>query len=81
MVWHNLLFAYVGPDTVLPLASVVAGAFGVLLVFWNLIWGWTKRGVRRLLGRHDVPTLPADLAVEPAPELPAAPAAEPVATP
>ena len=38
----NVLLAYVGPETMLPLASVFAAAVGGLLFCWR----WIARGVR-----------------------------------
>ncbi len=49
-----MLFAYVGPETMLPLASILAGAVGVLLMFGrNVMMLGRKivRGVRGLAGR------------------------------
>ena len=31
------LFAYIGPETMLPLASVLGAIGGVLMMFWNSI--------------------------------------------
>ncbi len=50
-----MLFAYVGPETMLPLASILAGAVGVLLMFGrNVMMCGRKmvRGVRALAGRR-----------------------------
>ncbi len=44
----RMLFAYVGPETMLPLASILAGAVGVLLMFGRKM----VRGVRALAGRR-----------------------------
>lgn len=40
-----LLFAYIGPETILPLASAAAAVGGVFMLFWNSI----TRGVGWLL--------------------------------
>ena len=42
-----MLFAYIGPDTMLPLASVFAGALGVVLMFGRQV----KLGVRNIVRR------------------------------
>ena len=50
-----MLFAYVGPETMLPLASILAGVVGVLLMFGrNVMMLGRKivRGVRGLAGRR-----------------------------
>lgn len=40
------LFLYLGPETVLPVASFLAAIVGVLLLFWNFFVG----KIRRLFG-------------------------------
>jgi hypothetical protein len=35
---HWILLGYVGPDTVLPVASMFAAILGTLLMFGKLIW-------------------------------------------
>jgi hypothetical protein len=50
-----MLFAYVGPETMLPLASVLAGAVGLLLMFGRNVMMFGRkivRGVRGLTGRR-----------------------------
>jgi hypothetical protein len=49
---------YVGPEMLMPLASVLAGITGVLLFFWRRIVGFVRTGldftvrtIRRLRGR------------------------------
>jgi len=49
-----MLFAYVGPETMLPLASILCGAVGVLLMFGRNVMSFGRkvvRGVRGLAGR------------------------------
>jgi hypothetical protein len=50
-----MLFSYVGPETMLPLASILTGAVGVLLMFGRNIMTIGRkmmRGVRGLMGRR-----------------------------
>ena len=50
-----MLFAYIGPETMLPLASILTGVVGVALMFGrNLMMMGRKmvRGVRGLAGRR-----------------------------
>jgi hypothetical protein len=70
MISLSLTLAYVGPETVLPVASVLVAALGFLLAGWS----WVVRGVKRAalfcLGRSasdgSPPTSePADAAVTP----------------
>lgn len=34
---HDALFAYVGPETILPLTSVLAALGGVVLLMWSYV--------------------------------------------
>ncbi len=43
-----MLFAYVGPETMLPVASIVAGAVGVLLMFGRNVMMIGRRMVRNV---------------------------------
>lgn len=38
-----ILLGYVGPETMLPLASVLAAVTGVILVFWKYVFGLIRR--------------------------------------
>jgi hypothetical protein len=44
-----MLFAYLGPDTVLPLASAVAAVAGVILMFGQQVGRISLRMCRRVL--------------------------------
>jgi hypothetical protein len=35
---HSVLLGYVGPDTVLPVASMLAAVLGMLLMFSKSVW-------------------------------------------
>ena len=48
---HTLLLGYVGPETMLPLASFIAGLIGALLVGWRYVLATASRIVARLCGR------------------------------
>jgi len=41
---------YLGPETVMPLASVLAAIAGFFLVFWRLIAKYAKKIVRKIRG-------------------------------
>jgi hypothetical protein len=47
-----LLLGYIGPETILPLASFVAGVVGVLLVCWRYVVVATSRIFSRITGRQ-----------------------------
>jgi hypothetical protein len=45
---------YIGPETVMPLASALAAVGGVLLMFWKKVTGatrWIFRRITRILAR------------------------------
>jgi hypothetical protein len=48
-----MLFAYIGPDTMLPLASVFAGIVGVVLMFGRQVKLGVRNLVRRITGRSE----------------------------
>jgi peptidoglycan biosynthesis protein MviN/MurJ (putative lipid II flippase) len=52
-------FAYLGPETVLPVATLLATIVGVLLIFWRLIvrlvkkpWRWLFRNRRQTISKE-----------------------------
>ena len=48
MATPQLLWAYLGPETTLPLVSVLGAAVGVLLMFWHFLFGLLRRIFRKL---------------------------------
>lgn len=52
-IWGELLprilvvFTYIGPETVLPLASILAAVLGFLLIFWRVIINFFKKVFKR----------------------------------
>jgi hypothetical protein len=48
---HGL--GYLGPETLMPLASVLAAIAGFFLMFWRLIVKFVKKTVRKLRGLPD----------------------------
>ena len=53
---------YLGPETLMPLASVLAAIAGFFLMFWRLIFKFVKNTYRKLRG---LPVeLPPDVDVE-----------------
>jgi hypothetical protein len=54
---------YIGPETIMPLASVLAAIGGILMMFWRKVTGFTRavgRRVGRLFGARSESSLPAD---------------------
>jgi hypothetical protein len=43
---------YLGPDTVLPLASIIAGAIGIILMFWRRLMGGLRTSYETLFHRE-----------------------------
>ena len=44
-----MLFAYIGPETMMPVASVLAGVVGVFMMFGRSLVGFGRGLVRRVL--------------------------------
>jgi hypothetical protein len=42
---------YIGPDTLMPIASVFAAVAGFVMMFWRRLVGVVKLVVERLTGR------------------------------
>jgi hypothetical protein len=42
-------FGYIGPDVILPFASVLTGIVGVVLIFWRFIVKTFKKMIRAIL--------------------------------
>jgi hypothetical protein len=74
----QFIFAYLGPETILPMTSVLAAAIGVLLVCWRFVARLVMRPVRHLLGIKDPAADVAATTAEAAP-VAAAPTANPEA--
>jgi hypothetical protein len=53
---------YLGPETLMPLASILAAIAGFFLIFWRLIAKFTKKAYRKMRGMPD--ELPPDVALE-----------------
>ncbi len=50
MTFLPLVFAYLGPETMLPMTSLLAGAAGVVMMFGRSTLRWCKGMFRRLSG-------------------------------
>ena len=51
----NTLLAYIGPETVVPLASAMAAVLGALLICWNYVKAFLGRAVRPLFRDKESP--------------------------
>ena len=47
MMFDMVIFAYLGPETVLPMTSAVAGLVGVVMLFGRSSLRWAKRTFQR----------------------------------
>jgi hypothetical protein len=47
-----MVFAYLGPETMLPMTSVVAGIAGFAMMFGRNAWSWLSKTVRSLKSRE-----------------------------
>jgi hypothetical protein len=46
------LVLYIGPEVFMPVLSAIAGALGVLLMFWQKVTGVVARAWRTMFGRR-----------------------------
>ena len=53
--WYGVIILYLGPETMMPLASVLAGIVGAVLMFWQRLVRWTRRLVLYLKTRTRKP--------------------------
>lgn len=53
------LLAYLGPETVLPIASILATILGFVLMFWRFLIHWIKKPFLLLLGKSEPPSMGA----------------------
>ena len=44
---------YLGPNTVMPLASLLAAILGIVLIFWRFISGFFRKAFRKLFRKKD----------------------------
>ena len=49
----DVMKAYLGPEVMMPLASVVAGAVGFVLIFWQRLTTMVRNIYRRLFSKKD----------------------------
>ncbi len=56
-----MIFAYFGPDTLLPVTSIIAAAAGAILMFGRLIWHTLARVFRTVTGKGEATVAPATI--------------------
>lgn len=47
---------YLGPETIMPLASIIAAVVGFLLIFWRLLLRPIKKIYRLIVNKNDEPS-------------------------
>ncbi len=55
---------YLGPESIMPLASILAAILGFILIFWRFIFKWIKKVFSPIINRFR-----KSPSVEPEPEL------------
>ena len=48
---EDFCYMYIGPDTLMPVASALAAIAGVVLMFWRRMVGMVRMGVQILAAR------------------------------
>ena len=48
---HPVILAYIGPETMLPMASVIGAIIGLLLMIWQRVVSFVAHACSRLLRR------------------------------
>ena len=51
MIEHPVILAYIGPETVLPIASVIGAIVGVVLMIWQRVVSFVSGAYARLSGK------------------------------
>jgi hypothetical protein len=49
---NPVVFLYFGPETVLPVTSILAAVLGVVLLFWRLLVSRMRKIFRRMSGHN-----------------------------
>ena len=50
----GFVFLYLGPESMMPIASAIAGIIGAILIFWQRVLGWTRKVIKKLKGTKPV---------------------------
>lgn len=45
---NGIVVLYLGPETMMPLASALAGIVGAVLIFWQRLVAWSRKLIRSL---------------------------------
>jgi hypothetical protein len=54
--WYGIIILYLGPETMMPVASALAGIIGAVLMFWQRLVRWMRKLVRYLKTKTGRPT-------------------------
>ena len=53
--WYGVIILYLGPETMMPVASALAGIIGAVIMFWQRLVRWAHKFVRYLKARNSKP--------------------------
>ncbi len=53
LLQSTIVIGYLGPNQLLPLASIIAALVGVVMMFWGLITKTIRRTVRKITRRGE----------------------------
>ena len=53
--WYGAIILYLGPETMMPVASFLAGIIGAVIMFWQRLVRWARRFTRYFKSRSRKP--------------------------
>lgn len=56
MTEQPVILAYIGPETMLPLASIIGAIVGVILMIWQRVVSFVSGAYARMLGKSALPS-------------------------
>jgi hypothetical protein len=49
--WYGIVILYLGPETMMPVASALAGIVGAIIMFWQRLVRWTRKLIQYVKSR------------------------------
>jgi hypothetical protein len=49
--WYGVIVLYLGPETMMPVASALAGIIGAVIMFWQRLAQWVRKLIRYFKAR------------------------------
>jgi hypothetical protein len=53
--WYGIVVLYLGPESMMPVASALAGIIGAILMFWQRLMRWKRQLVSHIRNRARKP--------------------------